>query len=293
MLPKIIKDKPLDNDLFSFLEFIKTNNLNLNLLPYLLEDSLNSTGMGNEASVYECLLSFFTFKRLSLTELNSLPMTPDTEDYLFADNAWSQMKHSRFHERNEEKRVRCIYCFLLKVYSIKFQNKKSPEKKILELINFINTELGVYLEAGMILAYWLYSGAHECVIQFFQKIQLKSKNKLKNIEGMAWDLFHLWDIPTEMAILSTQYKIMLPALATHDDALAKISKLNPITRIAFYSNEAQVKYKFSLEDVLDDSPMLNSISDYQSQREQICETINLLNLSTQLEQQFIELFDIH
>lgn len=237
LLPKIIKDSPIENDFLNFLKYIKSNNLNLSLSPYLLEDSLNSSGMKNNSRAYECLLGYFVFDRISLNELISLPSVPNVDDFFYADRAWSQMRFSRFYERDEEKRVRSIYCFLLKVYTINSKSNKGPKNKISELISFINFELGVYFEFGVLLAYWYFSKTHECVIQFFQKIQPKSNDKLKNIEGMAWDLFHLWDIPTEMAILSNENNaIMLHALATHDDSLAKISKLNPITRIAFYSN---------------------------------------------------------
>lgn len=292
LLPKIIKDSPIENDFLNFLKYIKSNNLNLSLSPYLLEDSLNSSGMKNNSRAYECLLGYFVFDRISLNELISLPSVPNVDDFFYADRAWSQMRFSRFYERDEEKRVRSIYCFLLKVYTINAKSNKGPKNKISELISFINFDLGVYFEFGMLLAYWYFSKTHECVIQFFQKIQPKSNDKLKNIEGMAWDLFHLWDIPTEMAILSNENNaIMLHALATHDDSLAKITKLNPITRIAFYSNKAQVKYQLSLDDVLNDSSMLDSIYDYKSQRETLCETINLLDLSTQLEQEFIESFE--
>lgn len=260
----------------------------LNISPYLLEDSLNSSGMKNEARAYECLLSFFCFSNLSLQQLSSLPCVPDIIAYNHADDAWSQMKHSRFYERNDEKRVRSIYCFLLKIYIIEFCSKKSPRNKLIELVDFINTTLGIYLESGLLLAYWYFDKSYSCVSEFFQKIQPGAKDKLKKVEGMAWDLFHLWDIPTEMSVQSHQYNaIILQAFATHDNALAEIAKLNPITRIAFYEQEAQVKYKFSLSNFLPDDLIIDSIIDNQKQRECLCETVDLISLSNQLEFEFL------
>ena len=126
------------------------------------------------------------------------------------------------------------------------------------------------------------------MLDFFQKIQPGAKDKLKKVEGMAWDLFHLWDIPTEMAVQSHTYNaIILQAFATHDDALAQIAKLNPIVRIAFYQQEAQVKYKLSLSNFLHNDPIIDSISDNQKQRECLCETVDLIELSTQLEHEFL------
>ena len=191
MLPQLLKNKPITPDFLNFLVYIKKNNLDLNISPYLLEDSLNSSGMKNEARAYECLLSFFSFSDLSLQQLYSLPISPDVIAFNHADDAWSQMKYSRFYERNDEKRVHSIYCFLLKVYIIEFGSKKSSRKKLIELVDFINTNLGIYLESGLLLAYWYFNKSYNCVLDFFQKIQPGAKDKLKKVEGMAWDLFHL------------------------------------------------------------------------------------------------------
>lgn len=288
MLPQLLKNKPITPDFLNFLVYIKKNNLDLNISPYLLEDSLNSSGMKNEARAYECLLSFFSFSDLSLQQLYSLPISPDVIAFNHADDAWSQMKYSRFYERNDEKRVHSIYCFLLKVYIIEFGSKKSSRKKLIELVDFINTNLGIYSESGLLLAYWYFNKSYNCVLDFFQKIQPGAKDKLKKVEGMAWDLFHLWDIPTEMAVQSHTYNaIILQAFATHDDALAQIAKLNPIVRIAFYQQEAQVKYKLSLSNFLHNDPIIDSIIDNQKQRECLCETVDLIELSTQLEHEFL------
>ena len=170
MLPSILKNKPIDPDFLNFLIYIKENDLDLNISPYLLEDSLNSSGMKNEARAYECLLSFFSFSNLSLQQLYSLPCSPDIIAYNHADDAWSQMKYSRFYEKNDEKRVRSIYCFLLKVYIIEFCSKKSPKNKLIELVDFINTTLGIYLESGLLLAYWYFEKSYNCVSDFFQKM---------------------------------------------------------------------------------------------------------------------------
>ena len=182
MLPQLLKNKPITPDFLNFLVYIKKNNLDLNISPYLLEDSLNSSGMKNEARAYECLLSFFSFSDLSLQQLYSLPISPDVIAFNHADDAWSQMKYSRFYERNDEKRVRSIYCFLLKVYIIEFGSKKSSRKKLIELVDFINTNLGIYLESGLLLAYWYFNKSYNCVLDFFQKIQPGAKDKLKKVK---------------------------------------------------------------------------------------------------------------
>ena len=234
---------------------------------------------------------FFAFDRLTPQELEMLPCVPEADDYCCADHAWAEMKHTRFYQRGEERRVRSIYCFLLKVYMIQFQSKRSPENKLLELFRFVNEELGVYFEFGMLLAYWYFQKSQACVTQFFQKVQPKSKNKLKDIEGMAWDLFHLWDMPTEMAVLTRQDRaIVLQALATHDDALAKIAKLNPITRMAFYQGEAQVTYAFSVSDILLGNFTVEELLSLKEKRERLCASVDLMGLSAELERKLLAMF---
>lgn len=79
MLPSILKNKPIGPDFLNFLIYIKENDLDLNISPYLLEDSLNSSGMKNEARAYECLLSFFSFSNLSffyIFVLRPIPFIP-------------------------------------------------------------------------------------------------------------------------------------------------------------------------------------------------------------------------
>lgn len=51
---------------------------------------------------------------------------------------------------------------------------------------------------------------------------------------MFWDLFHLWNLPTEMDILSNMYSALsLQSIATHDVALSQITKLNPTSQNDF------------------------------------------------------------
>lgn len=122
---------------------------------------------------------------------------------------------------------------------------------------------------------------------FFKKYSLEPKINLKN-RRYGLGSFHLWDIPTEMSVQSHKYNtIILQAFATHDDALAQIAKLNPIIRIAFYEQEVQIKYKLSLSNFLHNDPIIDSIIDNQEQRECLCDTVNLIELSNQLEHEFL------
>lgn len=61
---------------------------------------------------------------------------------------------------------------------------------------------------------------------------------------MSWDLFHIWNIPTEMAICSNDDIIQLQSIASGDKALIDMISVNPIERIFMYNDEAIVKYRY-------------------------------------------------
>jgi hypothetical protein len=101
----------------------------------------------------------------------------------------------------------------------------------------------------------------------------------------------LWNLPSEMAVLSNIYICLsLQSFATHDDFLAQIAKQNPITRMAFYENETQVKYKHSIVSIINDSYINSLISENQTKREKICKSVDLVTLAHSLENELIDLF---
>ena len=78
MLPAILDKKReyINQDFFNLLIYIKEQKMDLSIKPYLLEDSLNSTGMKNMNKVHKCLLAFYTFSKSSLRELYSSSCIP-------------------------------------------------------------------------------------------------------------------------------------------------------------------------------------------------------------------------
>ena len=170
------------------------------------------------------------------------------------------------------------------IYATYETSGKLEDKKLHKMIDNLNPDLRISKNREFFIL------SPEDAYELLESIATISgtKDKLKKVEGMAWDLFHLWDIPTEMAVQSHTYNaIILQAFATHDDALAQIAKLNPIIRIAFYEQEVQIKYKLSLSNFLHNDPIIDSIIDNQEQRECLCDTVNLIELSNQLEHEFL------
>lgn len=282
MLPKYFEGKINSPDFEKLLLYIKQRGINISSSPYCFEDSLNINGMKNKSKVYETLLSYAQYSRLTYEELLEKNYKIDISDYIKADSIYNEMLNLRDFCREQEKQAKSIFCFLLEVYIIQFKGG-SYTKKLDELISFINSELGIFFEAGIILAAQFFKREDNDINKFFQKVQPKSKDKLKDIEGMAWDLFHYWNIPNEMVtdyysrgVVSSIY------LVTHDDAFAKVIRKNLIKRILITEkNKAYVKCTKEVDDYLSSSQR-ERIAAETDERARIYSKLDIIKLSNDL-----------
>lgn len=291
LLPKYFKKENNQNfaDLADLIEYIINEKLNISSIPYFLEDSLNSSGMKNDEKVYKSTLYYCVLRRLS-SGISTTDRFPISNDYIDADEIFRLMKLTRRNEIDFEKRAKTLYCFLLKMYTLKFSSKKNAPYKTEQLLDFCNNELGIYLESGLYIAFLYFEGKNNTVKNFFQKVTPSAKNILKKIEGMSWDLFHIWNIPTEMAIGSNGGIIQLQSIASGDKALVDIIAVNPIERIFMYNGEAIVKYRYSLFSKAETKHLCEKIYSNREKRLSISKTANLNILSKSLENTLLDLF---
>lgn len=263
--------------------------------PYLVEDSFNSSGMRNKIKVYDCMLYFSLLRRLSNPNADrSRNLQPS--DYLDADDLQSIMITNRDHYIDDVIMGKGIYCFLLKTYIIEFSSQKSkkqksPKEKLNELIDFMNNELGFYFEYGTVLAYLYFRRDNAIVTSYFQKVKINSKKRpLLDIEGMAWDLFHVIHSPVEMAVHSAQLScIALQSFATQDETLANVISFNPMVRVIFYKEHALAKFKYDICSFVSDPDLIDKIKTNEQSRKKVLSAVNWKNLTQQLE---VELYNL-
>ena len=291
LLPKYFKKENNQNfaDLADLIEYIINEKLNISSIPYFLEDSLNSSGMKNDEKVYKSTLYYCVLRRLS-GGISTTDRFPISNDYIDADEIFRLMKSTRRNEIDFEKRAKTLYCFLLKMYILKFSSKKNAPYKTEQLLDFCNNELGIYLESGLYISFLYFEGKNNTVKNFFQKVTPSAKNILKKIEGMSWDLFHIWNIPTEMAICSNDDIIQLQSIASGDKTLIDMISVNPIERIFMYNDEAIVKYRYSLVSLTETKYLCEKICLNREKRLSINKSVDLDVLSKSLEQALLDLF---
>lgn len=288
LLPKYF-EKESNQDFTDLIEYIINEKLNISSIPYFLEDSLNSSGMKNDEKVYRSTLYYCVLRRLS-SGVSTIERSPISNDYIDADEIFRLMKATRRNDIDFEKRAKTLYCFLLKMYILKFSSKKNAPYKMEQLLDFCNNELGIYLESGSYIAFLYFEGKNNTVKNFFQKVTPSAKNILKKIEGMSWDLFHIWNIPTEMAISINDDIIQLQSIASGDKALIDMIEVNPIERIFMYNGEAIVKYKYNLFSKAETKHLCEKIYLNKEKRFSVNKTANLNILSKSLENTLLDLF---
>lgn len=140
------------------------------------------------------MLIFNKFKHSSLHTF-SLEYPNTEQDYQDTKETIDFMKE--FSNNRTEfdtllKSQKIIYALLLKAAIISFRSKNGIRRKVTELMDFINNELGIFLERETVFCYWFLKNRNDDRIRkFFRGVQLNSEKIIKTIQGMSWDLFHL------------------------------------------------------------------------------------------------------
>lgn len=275
------------DSLLNLLIAIKKAEAQTSAAPYILECSYNKKVIDKNI-VYQNLLSFFLYTRLSLKQLQDEygSGSLSVEDYVLADNVWNII-NSDF-DKDLFDRYLAIYCMLCKTYLIKVSSKKTYDYKVRELVDFMDNKLYCYLEFEFVLC-CLFFKNDDRLSHFFRLMQPNSRNVVNTIKNMTWDILHIRNIQTEMAIRNTNNKsniFFVYSFASHDKGLIDIIKSNPINRLILYKNEAYPKYKEGFEDVCKDLNIYSSFLKNTFIRGEHCKTNQngyLKKLACQLE----------
>lgn len=130
-------------------------------------------------------------------------MSFSVEDYVLADTVWNII-NSEF-DKDLFDRYLAIYCMLCKTYLIKISSRKTYDYKVKELVDFMDNKLYCYLEFEFVLCCLFFKNDSR-LSHFFRLMQPNSKNVINTIKNMTWDILHIRNIQTEMAIKNTNNK---------------------------------------------------------------------------------------
>lgn len=267
----------------------------INVMSYIQERKTHKQNI-KDKSLYQILLSIAQFEEMRRRGLKEIPNP--SECYSIADKWWDVVC-----EDNDELqqvlslKYLILYSFLLKVVSlqIKYRKKNEFEIKKNQLVEFINSQLFLYPENEFWYALKLFSGE-----KFAEKIFKKfspnktSKENIKNIKNMAWDLFHIRMTETLLEQDTLLHNaVVLPAFITEDKELNNYIKFNPIEKIIFFKDKMfMVREKNALEELTEkEFFVLNNEEIKRKKRQKNLSIDYLKKLSQKLERDLVKICD--
>ncbi|WP_286135822.1 hypothetical protein [Philodulcilactobacillus myokoensis] len=238
-----------DKKFIKYLTDLKKYRNNIDCNPYLIENILIDS---EDEHVLKSIIPFTGFKNTSYSDMINFKKNIDKNESkkilsLF-DEGKKNMKVSEYYW--------IMYIILLLATSELLFDHKSIVKKMKFILDFIASEKLPYLEAELYYAYLIIDRKNHKEIQLFAKpLQLGSNliNIKKRLRGMARDISL---IKYEVLYMSDQsnpskHKFILREIATQDQGLNNLLKLNPINAIAIVDNgngnhEYRLKYKYNI-----------------------------------------------
>lgn len=263
--------------------------------PYMIENCTKMSDPTIYRHIYQSLLSFNYLKTLKNTELSTLsvPIKYPSALYVETDNLIYQMR--AMAQREEMSTFlnlrKAIYCLLLKSIILNLSSRKSPDNKMRKLLDFVNLELGVYLERELAICY-MYFDKRECTKKFFKRIQNGTRDILSSVTSMSWDLFHIRSLEFLTQNDVDQHQpFSLHSLVTYDLGLRDILSAYPISALVLHPQQI-APYCLQQTPLYDLIPNINFTEVFANQAEQrrkIAAMVDYDTLIPRLEQNLLEI----
>ena len=229
--------------------YLQLPNVNYSCFPYLVENAAKKDSI-NIIEVYKNIKSIMLFKAFNYHRLlqnkNCVYDKSEADIQIDTDLLYNDFHSDRFMECcsafSEVQKM--VYILLMKSICIEFTNsKRSAKNKMLDLLDFMNEKLGVFMEREFEICFRYFEHDNRTK-KFFKKIKKNSNRLNETINGMAWDLVHIRLIENEYTtILIKDVKFAIHMLLTFDNGLKEILQINPIEQIALGKDIAIPKLK--------------------------------------------------
>lgn len=231
-------------DLYEAIEFITRPEVNIDPVPYLIENLFNLNQENNidkifnKIKAYEILRYidrdyFLKNKKicsvLSEEELNS-------SSSKFISTMLHDLSSPAFQELNTQ--INAYYALLLKMSIIHFTSKKSADTKIYEFLKFTDEHISTLFLRESIFARMFFEKGNS--LAFFYKVQLNTTNLLPVLKGMAWDFHHIRSMERICSSnIFSEAQYFFPSILTFDASLSELIDLCPLKAIAYNKTSFQ------------------------------------------------------
>lgn len=295
-LANLLSGKKLEKDILismnTLIKLLRQIQCDFSCFPYSFENSKKVKDI--EREMLDTFLYFDYFKKNFTNDLKypilkkdmPLEYVQSAEDDLIGSSQIALDEQCNYlYDINK-----AIYCLLLKTVIIEFSTHNSLENKMSSLIEFINNQLGVYLEREIAVCYGYLKKRRDIRDVFFKKIKINSHDILKSLKGMAWDLTHIRMIEYLTSVdLYVEKSLFFHYLVSFDKGLRSVIKYYPIERILFYKTTPYVKFKYPLYDFIKEVDIMSDWNKHFRLRRAVLSNVNLDDLIESLEKQLLDL----
>ena len=239
-----------------FVIFLLRKDIDYSTELYLLENSqkINQIDM-NELYVNLCAIErFLAIDNDLYRKSDNIKVTiSESEVFVKADIAFNFIKEQAqtVEAKAYFEMQKFIYALLLKMCEIELKyGKKSAKNKMIMLASFVNDELGCFAERELILCY-LYWQGDEKIKPFFRKIKGNNSKIISDIQGMAWDLFHIRHM--EKNLLkgnNNESKIEIDSMITFDVGLQNVIRASSLKGMVIKAGVLYPIYEKSFENMV-------------------------------------------
>ncbi|EMH1504896.1 hypothetical protein DMB99_17035 [Proteus mirabilis] len=231
--------QPIDlNEVF---DFVSQSNVNIDPMPYCMENYQNIKNNTKVNKIFENLKAYEILRNIDIYSLKNKGIIrsylPDEEITYRAQNFLSTMyfniEDSNFLDGLDFYH-KSMYVCLVKMVSIQIKySNHSFSKKMEAFLDFCHQCLATMNGREAAIAHAYFRQGQK--LKFFGKIQKKQKNIFNHLKNMAWDLWHIRQLEQNTTFkLNDNSRYYFPAILTFDKNLIEIIDLYPINAIAYH-----------------------------------------------------------
>ena len=145
----------------------------------------------------------------------------------------------------------------MKAFLLKLDNSLNKKEKIKELVKFCLIDLNIYMENELYLCS-MYLNEESNVKRTFEKIETFSKDTIKRIQNISWDLAHIRLVEEQMINDLEKGTIIFHYLGTYDIGLKNIININPIIIMGVLDGKPITVRKYDIQNLnVFDEDMMN------------------------------------
>ena len=256
-LNKVFNGKHIDNEdgFIEYLNQLKHYKMTPNISTALIERM--STLYDNIDVLKEQILSYVKFDTLHMITKETLQediMLPDDKRKWAYDiiKEVDKYKNSIVYEK-----IIAIQSLIMKAFLLKLDNSLNKKEKIKELVKFCLIDLNIYMENELYLCS-MYLNEESNVKRTFEKIETFSKDTIKRIQNISWDLAHIRLVEEQMINDLEKGTIIFHYLGTYDIGLKNIININPIIIMGVLDGKPITVRKYDIQNLnVFDEDMMN------------------------------------